>query len=103
MPGTGDGAQRLRELDDDGVDAEILLPPFFGVRRLPQLPAEASIAVARGYNDWLSQEYTAGDPARYTTRFSCTASVDGGRTFLPTFRAATVRSDEATRSANSNQ
>ena len=28
------------------------------------LPAEASIAVARGYNDWLSQEYTAVDPAR---------------------------------------
>jgi predicted TIM-barrel fold metal-dependent hydrolase len=64
LPGTGDGAQRLRELDDDGVDAEILLPPFFGVRRLPVLPADASIAVARGYNDWLSQEYTAADPTR---------------------------------------
>jgi predicted TIM-barrel fold metal-dependent hydrolase len=64
LPGTGDGAQRLRELDGDGVDAEVLLPPFFGVRRLPRLPAEASIAVARGYNDWLSQEYTAVDPAR---------------------------------------
>src|SRR5437762_191209 len=31
LPGTGDGAQRLSELDHDGVDAEILLPPFFGV------------------------------------------------------------------------
>ncbi|HXA29010.1 MAG TPA: amidohydrolase family protein [Candidatus Angelobacter sp.] len=64
LPGTGDGAQRLRELDGDGIDAEVLLPPFFGVRRLPRLPAEASIAVARGYNDWLSQEYTAADPSR---------------------------------------
>ncbi|HEV7679849.1 MAG TPA: amidohydrolase family protein [Candidatus Dormibacteraeota bacterium] len=64
LPGTGDGAQRLRELDDDGIDAEVLLPPFFGVRRLPRLPAEASIAVAKGYNDWLSKEYTAADPRR---------------------------------------
>jgi predicted TIM-barrel fold metal-dependent hydrolase len=64
LPGTGDGAQRLRELDEDGVDAEVLLPPFFGVRRLPRLPAEASIALARGYNDWLSREYTAADPSR---------------------------------------
>jgi predicted TIM-barrel fold metal-dependent hydrolase len=64
LPGTGDGAQRLRELDDDGIDAEVLLPPFFGARRMPQLPAEASIAVAKGYNDWLSKEYTAADPNR---------------------------------------
>jgi len=64
LPGTGDGAQRLRELDEDGVDAEVLLPPFFGTRRLPKLPPEASIALSRGYNDWLSREYTAADPSR---------------------------------------
>jgi predicted TIM-barrel fold metal-dependent hydrolase len=64
LPGTGDSDQRLRELDDDGIDAEVLLPPFFGVRRLPRVAAEASIAVARGYNDWLSREYTAADPSR---------------------------------------
>ncbi len=64
LPGTGDGPQRLRELDEDSVDAEVLLPPFYGSRQLPSLPAEASIALARGYNDWLSQEYTAVDPLR---------------------------------------
>lgn len=64
LPGTGDGPQRVRELDDDGIDAEVLLPAFFGVRRLPRLPGEASIALSRGYNDWLSQEYTAADPSR---------------------------------------
>jgi predicted TIM-barrel fold metal-dependent hydrolase len=64
LPGTGDGAQRLRELDADGIDAEVLLPPFFGARRLAKLPAEASVAIARGYNDWLSKEYTAADPSR---------------------------------------
>ncbi|MFI5048027.1 MAG: amidohydrolase family protein [Acidimicrobiia bacterium] len=63
LPGTGDAAQRLRELDDDGITAEVLLPPFFGRRALPRLPGDASIAVCRGYNDWL-HEYTAAEPQR---------------------------------------
>jgi predicted TIM-barrel fold metal-dependent hydrolase len=63
LPGTGDPLQHLRELDDDGIDAEVLLPAFFGKRALPRLPGEASIAVCRGYNDWL-RDYTAADPQR---------------------------------------
>jgi len=63
LPGTGDPAQRLRELDDDNITAEVLLPPFFGKRALPRLPAEASIAVCRGYNDWL-RDYSAVAPQR---------------------------------------
>jgi predicted TIM-barrel fold metal-dependent hydrolase len=63
LPATGDPEQRLRELDDDVVSAEVLLPPFFGKRSLPRLPAEASVAVCRGYNDWL-RDFTAVSPGR---------------------------------------
>ena len=53
-----------REMDQDGVDAEILFPAVSGQRTLDvaAIPAEAYVAIARGYNDWLSQEYTAEDP-----------------------------------------
>lgn len=63
LPGTGDSAQRLRELDDDGIAAEVLLPALFGRRALTGLPGEASVAVCRGYNDWLA-DYTAVAPDR---------------------------------------
>jgi predicted TIM-barrel fold metal-dependent hydrolase len=64
MLGCGDGHQRLREMDQDGVDADVLFPAVFGGRALKDLPREAHAAVCRGYNDWLSQEYTAADPDR---------------------------------------
>lgn len=52
---------------------------------------------------WICFYDTAGDITRYTTRFSCVASVDGGRTFTRPFRAASRRSDESTESGNPNQ
>lgn len=65
LVGAGDGAQRLREMDSDGVDAEILFAAVAGQRALQgRIPDEAYCALARGYNDWLSQEYTAADPDR---------------------------------------
>jgi predicted TIM-barrel fold metal-dependent hydrolase len=66
LVGAGDGEQRVREMDEDGVDAEILFPAVAGQRTLDTgaLPREAYIAIARGYNDWLSQEFTAVDPDR---------------------------------------
>jgi len=64
-PGSGDATQRLAEMDRDGVDAEILYPAVQGQRSFDRdLPPEAFIARARGYNDWLSQEFTAADPDR---------------------------------------
>ena len=65
-PGSGDAAQRLAEMDRDGVYAEILFPAIAGQRGLDScdLPAEAYVALARGYNDWLSEEYTAAAPDR---------------------------------------
>lgn len=66
LVGAGDGAQRLAEMDRDGVDAELLFPAVSGQRTLDvaAIPPEAYVALARGYNDWLSQEYTAEDPDR---------------------------------------
>ncbi|MDA8044371.1 MAG: amidohydrolase family protein [Actinomycetota bacterium] len=65
-PGAGDGNQRLAELDEDGVDAEILFPPIMHHYQLASagIPAEAYVAVSRGYNDWLSSEFCAVDYGR---------------------------------------
>ncbi len=63
VAGTGDGYRRVREMDEDGVDADVLFPAIFGTRGL-DLPVEVDVAICRGYNDWLSQEYTAAGPER---------------------------------------
>jgi predicted TIM-barrel fold metal-dependent hydrolase len=62
-PGSGDGAQRLRELDEDGVDSEILFPVLMGQYQLDTVavPRDAYVALAQGYNDWLSGEFCAHD------------------------------------------
>ncbi len=66
LVGAGDGEQRVGEMDEDGVDAEVLFPAVAGQRTLDTgaLPPEAYVAIARGYNDWLSQEFTEVDPDR---------------------------------------
>ncbi|MGE0388073.1 MAG: amidohydrolase family protein [Gammaproteobacteria bacterium] len=65
LVGAGDGAQRLAEMDRDGIDSEILYPPVGGLRSLyGKLPRDAHVAVAQGYNDWLSRDYTAAEPHR---------------------------------------
>lgn len=61
-PGGGEPGQRLSEMDRDGVDAEVLFPAISGQRAMSGgVPPEAVVAVARGYNDWLSSEYCAAD------------------------------------------
>ncbi len=66
LVGAGDAKQRLTEMDQDGVDAELLFPAVSGQRTLDvaAVPPEAYVALAQGYNNWLSQEYTAEDPDR---------------------------------------
>src|SRR3954452_1455582 len=66
LVGAGDGKQRIAEMDQDGVDAELLFPAVSGQRTLDAaaIPADAYVALARGYNDWLSQDYTAVNPDR---------------------------------------
>ena len=64
--GTGDGQQRLRELDADGVDAEVLYPGNGGVRGMCRGIKDdgAFLAMVRTYNRWLAEEYCAVDPER---------------------------------------
>ena len=66
-PGTGTAAQRLSEQDIDGVDAEVLFPPVYGPKFLrlmePSNP-QGYLALVRGYNTWLGEEYCATAPDR---------------------------------------
>ncbi|MGE0387791.1 MAG: amidohydrolase family protein [Gammaproteobacteria bacterium] len=65
LVGAGDGRQRLREMDRDGVDAEVIYAPVAALgSRYGNLPRQAQAAVAMGYNDFLSKEYCAADPDR---------------------------------------
>jgi predicted TIM-barrel fold metal-dependent hydrolase len=62
LVGAGDGRQRLAEMDRDGIDAEILFPAVAGQRALKnRISDDAYVALARGYNDWLSSAYCAAD------------------------------------------
>lgn len=66
MAGTGDGHQRLREMDMDGIDAEVLFPGVGGVRNITRRikNPDAYHALVRTYNRWLVEEYCACDPSR---------------------------------------
>lgn len=67
--GAGPPEQRLREQDTDGVEGEVLYPGGGGSRlALRSLVSrdnrEGYLAVIRGYNDFLGQEYCAVAPDR---------------------------------------
>jgi predicted TIM-barrel fold metal-dependent hydrolase len=59
-----DPTKRVEEMERDGVDAEVLFPAAIGSRALSGLEPEAQMAAVRGYNDWLSEIYTAAAPDR---------------------------------------
>jgi hypothetical protein len=62
--GAGDGAQRLREQDEDGLDAELLFVPVFASRFLEKIPDhDANLTMEQTYNDWLA-DYTSIAPER---------------------------------------
>jgi uncharacterized protein len=65
-PGTGSAEQRLREQDQDGIDAEVLFPSQQGGpkfwRRVED--DDAYKAIVRAYNTWLKEEYCAVNPER---------------------------------------
>src|SRR5947199_7940702 len=64
-PGSGDAAQRCRELDRDGLDAEVLFAAIAGPTVLSQIPDNAAqVANIRAYNDWLSEEFCSYAPER---------------------------------------
>ena len=65
-PGTGPPAQRLKEQDLDGIDAEVLFPAVVVGPRMWIRTDDDDLqrAVFRGYNDWLAEEYCAEAPER---------------------------------------
>jgi predicted TIM-barrel fold metal-dependent hydrolase len=63
--GAGDSAQRLREQDLDGVDAEVLFPPIFVKGALAGITdPKAYEAIVEGYNTFLAEKYCAVAPDR---------------------------------------
>jgi predicted TIM-barrel fold metal-dependent hydrolase len=65
-PGTGPAEQRIREQDQDGIDAEVLFP---GQASGPNFwrnirDDEAYKACVRAYNDFLIEEYCPTNPQR---------------------------------------
>jgi predicted TIM-barrel fold metal-dependent hydrolase len=61
-PGCGSAEQRLREQDQDGIDAEILFA--LDVRNPAIRDKNAMIAVVQGFNDFFAEEYCAVDRDR---------------------------------------
>jgi predicted TIM-barrel fold metal-dependent hydrolase len=66
MAGTGDGNQRLKEMEMDGSDAEVLFPGVGGVLNMTKgiKNDDAYHALIRTYNQWLVNEYCAPAPDR---------------------------------------
>jgi predicted TIM-barrel fold metal-dependent hydrolase len=64
-PGTGDAVQRLREQDQDGIDAEVLFPPVFATRFIEGIDErEVYLAIVRAYNEFLAEDYCSVAPDR---------------------------------------
>ena len=73
-PGGYDPAARIREMDQDGVDAELMYPTPRVCNSIfwNNVDQEFHLALIRAYNDWLS-EYCSHDPERL-----------GGAAMMPT-------------------
>ncbi|MET0502995.1 MAG: hypothetical protein ABW172_15850, partial [Candidatus Binatia bacterium] len=65
-PGTGSPEQRIREQDQDGIDAEVLFPSQQGGPKFWRRVQEddAYKAIVRAYNGWLAEEYCGVGPDR---------------------------------------
>ena len=66
-PGCFDPAERLKDMDIDGVDAQVCfptLPGLAGDKFIALDDKEYALALIRAYNDWLAEEWNAPDPER---------------------------------------
>jgi predicted TIM-barrel fold metal-dependent hydrolase len=61
-PGCGSAQQRLREQDQDGIDAEVLFA--LDVRNPAIRDQAAFLGIIHAFNDYLAEEYCAVDPDR---------------------------------------
>jgi predicted TIM-barrel fold metal-dependent hydrolase len=63
--GAGDACQRLREQDEDGIDAEVLFPPVFASRFLEGIADPAVYAaMISAFNTFLAADYCSVAPDR---------------------------------------
>src|SRR5205814_1447918 len=62
--GAGGPEQRLREQDQDGVDAELLFPGTSAIHGIGVGDRNAYLAMLRAYNDYLGEEYCRVAPDR---------------------------------------
>ena len=60
--GTGDAEQRLREQDEDGIDAEVQFSRIGYIHGVKD--PEGYVAFNRAYNEYLAEEYCAAAPDR---------------------------------------
>jgi predicted TIM-barrel fold metal-dependent hydrolase len=64
-PSCYDGAARLKVMEEDGVDAEILYPPQRAMLTfMKNKDVDAHLAGIRAYNRWLKDGFCAPDPRR---------------------------------------
>ena len=64
-PSCHDGAERLKVMDVDGVDAEVLYPPQRAMLTfMKNTDKDAHLAGIRAYNRWLKEGFCAPDPDR---------------------------------------
>ncbi len=65
-PGTGPGSQRVKEMDTDGLDAEVLYPAQASGPNFWRLIKDDKpyLSMVRAYNDWLAEEYCSVAPDR---------------------------------------
>ena len=63
--GAGDARQRLREQDQDGIDAEVLFPPVFATKFLEGIPdRDVYLSIVQAYNTFLAEDYCSVAPDR---------------------------------------
>jgi len=62
--GAGSPEQRLREQDQDGIDAELIFPGTSATHGTGSPNRQAYLAMLRAYNEYLAEEYCAYAPDR---------------------------------------
>ena len=63
--GTGSAVQRLREQDEDGIDAEVLFPPVYVSHFIESIrDGDIYRSIVRAYNTFLGKDYCSVAPDR---------------------------------------
>lgn len=64
-PGAGGPVQRLREQDEDNIDAEVMFPPVFASRFIEGIrDRDVYRSLIRAYNSYLAQDFCSVAPDR---------------------------------------